>query len=78
MSKSHNYINLGVFHLTEGVIHLVNLQKVFKKSNLLNPDTHTFMCISEDKKCYFFWKACIRTKWMTAKIVPWLANSFKS
>ena len=65
MSKSHNYINIAFFHLTEGIIHLVNLQKVFKKSNLLNPDTHTFMCISEDKKCYFFGKpAYVLSGWL--------------
>ena len=37
--------------------------KFFEK--LLPPDTHTYVCISEGKKCSFFEKFCVRTKWMT-------------
>ena len=30
----------------------------------LPPDTHTYRCVSGDKKCYAFGKFCVRTKWM--------------
>ena len=28
------------------------------------PDTQTNVCVSGGKKCWFFGKFCVRTKWM--------------
>ena len=38
--------------------------KFFEKPTFLPPDTHTYVCVSGRKKCYFFGKFCARTKWM--------------
>ena len=36
--------------------------KFFEKPTFLTPDTHTYVCVSGRKKCYFFGKFCARTK----------------
>ena len=34
-----------------GIIHLLRLQNFPKKEHFLPPDTNTFVCVSEGKKC---------------------------
>ena len=43
---------------------LIYSQNFPKNQHFLPPDTHTYMCVSEGKKCYFFGKFAERTKWM--------------
>ena len=40
-------------------------RKTFRKTHFL---THTYVCVSESKKCCFFGKFCERTKWTIQKI----------
>ena len=46
---------------TFGIIHLVRTQNFPKNQHFLPPDAHTYV----SKKCWFFGKFCVRTKWMT-------------
>ena len=43
--------------------------KFSEKLKFLPPDTHTFVCGSGGKKCLFFGKCCVRTKWMILQIL---------
>ena len=45
-----------------GVNHLASTQNFPKNLHLLSSDTHTYVCVSEGKKCRFFGKFDIRTK----------------
>ena len=36
-----------------------------KNLHFLPSDTHTYVCVSEDKRCKFFGKFCVRAKWLT-------------
>ena len=52
-----------------GIIHLVRTEHFPNILHFLHPDTHVYGFISEGKKCSFFWKFCVLTKW----IIPyWL------
>ena len=57
-----------------GIIHLVRRQIFLKNYYFLPPDMHTFVCVSGGKKCQFFGKFCVRTKWM----IPCLLIQFSS
>ena len=51
--------------------------KYSEKLIFLTLDTHTYVCVSRGKKCYFFGRFCVRTKWMIscypdALQIPWL------
>ena len=52
------------------VLRLVRTQNFPKKKHFLppppppSPDTRMYLCVSGGKKCCFFGKFCIRTKWM--------------
>ena len=48
--------------LVIGIIYLVHTQNFTKNLTFLPPDTHTYLCISGDKKCYFLRKFHVRTK----------------
>ena len=56
--------SIPVAHLTNdpllGIIRLVSLQP--KNKHFLTSDTHSCMCVSVGKKCYFFVKFCKSTK----------------
>ena len=59
-----------------GIIHLIRTQNFPKNQHFLPPDTHTYVCESGGKKCYFFEKFCVRTKWMTPFLTG-LRNCYK-
>ena len=47
-----------------GIVHLVRTQNFPKNQHFLSPDKRTYVCVSGGKKCWFFGKFCMRTKWM--------------
>ena len=61
-----------------GIMHLVRTQNFPKKYHFLPTDTHTYVCEWGIKKCEFFGKFCVSTKWMIpsylAICLSWLAD----
>ena len=47
-----------------GIICLTRSQSFSKNQHFILPDTHTHVCVSGGKKCWFFQKLCERTEWM--------------
>ena len=46
------------------------LAEILRKSNISHPliRTRIFVCISGGKKCKFFGKFCVRTKWLVPRV----------
>ena len=61
-----------------GIIHVVRTQNFPKSWHFLPPDTHTYICVSGGKKCYFFGKFCVHNKWMISKLSDTLSSSLSS
>ena len=67
LSNSSYEVDVSIyktFICNAGVIHLVRTQNFPKNQHFLPPDMHTYVCVSWGKKCWFFGKFCVRTKWM--------------
>ena len=47
-----------------GIIHLVRMQNFPENQHFLPRDTHTYVRVSKDKKCWFSGNFCVSTKWM--------------
>ena len=45
------------------------MRKFSQKLTFLPPYTQTYVCVLGGKKCYFYGKFCVRTKWMTLKVL---------
>ena len=58
------------------VIRLLRTQNFFKNYYFLPLDTLSYVCVSESKKCLFFGKLYIHTKWMTGSMSALSLSSF--
>ena len=54
---------------------IVGTQNFLKDWHFIPPETSTNVCVSGEKKYYFYKKFCIRTKWMTLLRKCWLSKS---